>query len=152
MRVTVFLLFVLMSSQMALVGAEEPIPIGEIVAHPDAYHLHLVTLQGTVRQVRAFDPYFLSSGTGCYGAYTFVLEDDSDAALMVAVLGICGRPFIRDPEVSDGDPVIVQAEIQAPGRVGRFHGLDGLPIHKHDQATDDSKVQAIARRISRVGE
>jgi len=130
--------------------SEERVTISDIVADPDTFHLKQVTIQGVVGRVKELAPYYLPSGSACYGAYTFLLEDDSaDGAMLdVAVLGVCGAPRVRFPEVADGDRVRVQAEIQVPSRFGQFRALDGTWIAKgHEPA-----VQAIAKSISRVVE
>ena len=130
--------------------SDEPVTISDIVTDPEAFHLKQVTIQGVVGRVKELEPYYLPSGSACYGTYTFLLEDDSanGAVLDVAVLGICGAPRIRFPEVADGDRVRVQVEIQVPSRFGQFRGLDGSWIAKgHEPA-----VQAIAKSISRVEE
>jgi hypothetical protein len=75
---------------------EESVMIGAILEDVEAYHLRMVTMKGTVRDVRERGPYQLPNGTACYGAYTFLLEDDS-GMLEVAVVGICGRPALRSP-------------------------------------------------------
>lgn len=129
---------------------EEPVTISDIVADPETFHLKQVTIQGVVGRVKELEPYYLPSGSACYGAYTFLLEDDSadGAVLDVAVLGICGALRIRFPEVADGDRVRVQAEIQVPSRFGQSRALDGSWIVKaHEPA-----VRAIAKSISRVEE
>ena len=89
----------------ALAVAEEPRSVSEIVQDPDAFHLKQVTLVGIVAGVKLLEPYFLPSGTACYGAYTFVLEEETGdgAFLDVAVLGVCGTALIRMPDVADGD-------------------------------------------------
>ena len=99
------------------VRAEEPIPIQQILEEPRIYHLRQVTLQGTARDVQPLDPYKLPNDTACYGAYLFKLEDDT-AVMSVAVLGICGRPLVRDPEIEDGQRVEISATIQAPSHGG----------------------------------
>jgi hypothetical protein len=130
--------------------SEDPISISDIVADPETFHLKQVTIQGVVGRVKELEPYYLPSGSACYGAYTFLLEDDSanGALLDVAVLGICGAPRIRFPEVADGDRVRVQAEIQVPSRFGQSRALDGSWIAKGYEPA----VQAIAKSISRVEE
>ncbi|MDQ6732971.1 MAG: hypothetical protein M3Z35_02470, partial [Nitrospirota bacterium] len=128
--------------------SDEPFSISHIVADPDTFHLKQVTIQDVVGRVKELEAYYLSSGTVCYGAYTFLLEDDSanGVVLDVAVLGVCGAPRMRFPEVADGDRVKVQAEIQVPSRFGQSRGLDGSWIAKGYEPA----VQAIAKSISRV--
>ena len=129
---------------------DEPISISDIITDPETFHLKQVTIQGVVMRVKELEPYYLPSGTSCYGAYTFLLEDDAanGAVLDVAVVGICGAPRMRFPEVADGDRVRVQAEIQVPSRFGQSRALDGSWIAKGEEPA----VQAIAKSISRVEE
>lgn len=122
--------------------AEEPITIQQILEEPQVYHLRHVTLHGTVRDVQALDPYTLPNGTNCYGAYLFRLEDDT-SAIPVAVLGICGKPLIRNPEVEDGDRVEVGATIQAPSHGGYYLSFRGLKVVTEQEGV----VQAVADRI-----
>ncbi|TKS58585.1 MAG: hypothetical protein EWM72_02881 [Nitrospira sp.] len=125
-----------------LLWAEEPIGIQQILEEPQVYHLRHVTLHGTVRDVQPLDPYTLPNGTNCYGAYLFRLEDDT-STLAVAVLGICGKPLIRDPEVEDGARVEVSATIQAPSHGGYYLSFQGLKVVTEQEGV----VQAVADRI-----
>ncbi len=147
MRRALFTALLIAFFSAAASSASEPVPITEILTEPEAYHVKLVTLEGTVRQVKALEPYYQSSGAGCYGAYTFVLEDGT-GTIAVAVLGICGKPIIRNPEVSEGDKVVVQAHIYAPGQFGYFRDKDGQPILGEER----EQVQAVADAISRPPE
>ncbi len=126
----------------SLLQAEEPVSIQQILEAPQVYHLRHVTLHGTVRDVTPLDPYTLPNGTNCYGAYLFRLEDDT-STLAVAVLGICGRPLVRDPEVEDGDRVEVSATIQAPSHGGYYLSFRGLKVVTEQEGV----VQAVADRI-----
>lgn len=125
-----------------LMWAEEPISIQQILDEPQVYHLRHVTLHGTVRDVESLDPYTLPNGTNCYGAYLFRLEDDT-STLSVAVLGICGKPLVRDPEVEEGDRVEVSATIQAPSHGGYYLSFRGLKVLTEQEGV----VQAVADRI-----
>lgn len=122
--------------------AEEPVSIQQILETPQVFHLRRVTLLGTVRDVQPLDPYTLPNGTNCYGAYLFRLEDDT-SSLPVAVLGICGKPLIRDPEVEDGARVEVGATIQAPSHGGYYLSFRGLKV----VTEQEGGVQAVADRI-----
>lgn len=125
-----------------LVWAEEPTSIQQILEEPKTYHLRHVTMRGIVRDVQSLAPYTLANGDFCYGAYLFRLEED-EATLSVAVLGICGKPVVRDPAVEDGDRVEVSATIQAPS-----HGGTILSFKGPKTATDEETVvQAVADRI-----
>ncbi len=99
------------------VWAEEPTSIQAILEEPRDYHLRHVTLRGIARDVQPLEPYPIANGDNCYGAYLFRLEDD-EATIPVAVLGICGRPFVRDPEVEPD----VHHHRGAPGVVHRHVG------------------------------
>ena len=130
----------IMSSSLVL--AEEPTSIQQILEEPKIYHLRHVTMRGTVRDVQPLAPYTLASGDPCYGAYLFRLEED-EATISVAVLGICGRPVVRDPEVEDGDRVEVSATIQAPSHGGTILSFKGPKAASEEEAV----VQAVADRI-----
>ena len=96
--------------------ADELVPIGEVVADPDAYHFRIVSLQGTVRQVSPLPPYTPGPDTICYGAYTFTLEDDT-GSIEISVLGICGQPVLRKPEVTDNEVILLTAQILSPNNL-----------------------------------
>lgn len=144
--ILLFLLCLLCSPAVA----EEPISVSAIATDPEVFHLKQVTLQGVVGRVKELEPYALPSGSACYGAYTFLLEDDAanGSVLEVVVLGICGAPRMRFPEVAEGDLVRVQAEIQVPSRFGQSRALDGTWIIKGEEPA----VRAIANSIARVEE
>ena len=102
-----------------IVGARDLISIGKVLAQPNTYHLQIIRMHGVVRQVeilKPHDPY--QPGDPCYGAYRFQLEDES-GSIEVGVLGDrlhCGTPArAAAPEVAEGDRVIVQGRIHAPG-------------------------------------
>lgn len=106
-------------SVMILAGlarADEPVSIGEVVADPDAYHFRTIPLQGTVRQVTPLPPYSPGQDTTCYGAYTFTLEDET-GSIEISVLGICGKPLLRKPEVNDGEGILLAVQILSPNRL-----------------------------------
>ena len=125
----ILLIFLLLGGgSVADASGEDSLTIAAVTADPEAYHLRQVTVLGTVRQVHELEPYMLLSGSACYGAYIFALEDET-GTLDVIVLGVCGAPTIRTPAVSAGDRVIVRANVQAPGRLGTFYGVDRRPIH-----------------------
>ncbi len=126
----------------ALVWAEEPTSIQQILEEPRVYHLRHATLRGIVRDVHPLAPYTIPNGENCYGAYLFRLEDD-EATIPVAVLGICGRPLVRDPEVEDGDHVEVSVTIQAPSHGGYYLSFKGLKVVTEQEGI----VQAVADRI-----
>ena len=125
-----------------LVWAGDPISLQQILEEPKIYHLRHVTVRGTVRDVQPLAPYTLANGDPCYGAYLFRLEED-EATLSVAVLGICGKPVVRDPEVEDGDRVEVSATIQAPSHGGTILSFKGPKTTTEEEAV----VQAVADRI-----
>ncbi len=110
------LVAVILLAWTGLAHADDPVPINEVIADPDAYHFRIIHLQGTVRQVTPLPPYTPGPDTTCYGAYTFMLEDDT-GSIEVSVLGICGRPVLRKPEVVDGETILLVAQILSPSRV-----------------------------------
>jgi hypothetical protein len=127
--------------------AIEPTQVQDILGNPSAYHLRHAGLQGTVRNVQPLDPYETPSGTRCYGAYLFQLEDDT-GIIAVAVPGLCGVPLVKDPDVQDGDRVLVEATIQTPSHGGYSLSLKGLKITTEQEGT----VQAVATRITPLPE
>lgn len=142
------LLFLLFGHALsAFPWANDPLTIRQILEEPQAYHLRHVTLRGTVHDVVPLDPYKRSDETVCYGAYLFRLEDET-ASIAVAVLGLCGTPVARDPDVEDGEEVEVGATIQAPGHHGYHLSFSGLKV-----VTDqEGIVQAIADHIRPIAE
>jgi hypothetical protein len=141
-RLAVSLAIIIGTLVPPLSRADEPISVQQILEDPTVYHLRRVTLHGTVRDVQPLDPYTLPNGTNCYGAYLFRLEDDT-STLSVAVLGICGKPLVRDPEVEDGARVEVSAVIQAPSHGGYYLSFRGLKVVTEQEGL----VQAVADRI-----
>lgn len=107
--------------------AEDPVEIGQILKDPQPFHMQQVLVRGTLKEVKEIEPYALASGAGCYGAYRLRIED-ATGSLPVAILGICGTPFIRLPPAQVGDHVLIRGQIQAPGHKGAFYGVDGRPI------------------------
>ncbi len=126
--------------------SDEPTPVADLREYPERYHLHQVLLQGIARDVRAFDPYKLPAGSVCYGAYSFRLEDET-GAVPIIVMGICGVPVVKDPDVEDGDRLAVQATVHAPGKGTFFLTLDGRKIAFSD--ADD--VQGVATNVWPLG-
>lgn len=126
----------------SVLWAEQPTSIQQILEEPRSHHLRRVTLHGTVRDVTPLDPYKLPNETVCYGAYLFRLEEEA-ATIPVAVLGLCGKPTVRDPEVEDGDHVEVSATIQAPSHGGYYLSFQGLKVVTEQEGI----VQAVADKI-----
>jgi hypothetical protein len=127
---------------LPLVWAEDPISIQQVLEEARAYHLRHITMHGTARDVRPIAPYTVPNGDNCYGAYLFRLEED-EATIPVAVLGICGSPLVRDPDIEDGDRVEVSATIQAPSHGGYYLSFKGLKT----MTDEEGVVQAVADRI-----
>ncbi len=125
-----------------LVCAEEPITIQKILDDPRTYHLRHVTMHGTARDVQPLAPYTIPNGDHCYGAYLFRFEE-GEATIQVAVLGICGRPHVRDPDIDDGDRIEVGATIQAPSHGGYYLSFKGPKAVTGQEGV----IQAVADRI-----
>lgn len=146
-RFFLFLLFSYGANPLCPLWADELASIRQILEEPQTYHLRHVTMRGTVRDVVPLGPYKRPDETICYGAYLFRLEDEA-TSIPVAVLGLCGLPVIRDPDVEEGDQVEVSATIQAPGHHGSHLSLSGLT----KTTEQEDIVQAIADRILPVVE
>lgn len=139
------ILFALLIGTSAL--ASETVPIGEILVHPESYHLRIIPIQGTVRKVQILNPHDpWQLGDPCYGAYAFELKD-STGSLELGVLGHisnCNKPIEGDvPAVAIGDKVLVQAQIFAPGHYTE-EWRSPIPI-------DRTTTQAIATKITHLG-
>ena len=124
-------------------SAAEPIAIREILDAPMSFHLKQVRLQGTVRNVTPLDPYKLQSGTTCYGAYLFYLEDET-SSINVAVYGRCGVPIVKDPDVEDGQRIELAATIQSPSHGGYYLSFQGVKVARDKEGV----IQAVADRIT----
>lgn len=124
-------------------AAGEPITIRQILDEPMSFHLRQVMLRGTVRNVTPLDPYKLPTGTVCYGAYLFYLEDDT-AVINVAVFGLCGIPAVKDPDVEDGQRIELTATIQAPTHGGYYLSFQGIKVGTEQEGI----IQAVADRIT----
>ena len=124
------------------VYAAEPITIREILDEPKSFHLKLVTLRGTVRNVTPLDPYKLQAGTMCYGAYLFYLEDET-SSINVAVYGRCGVPLVKDPDIEDGQRIELMATIQSPSHGGYYLSFQGVKVARDQEGV----IQAVADRI-----
>jgi hypothetical protein len=127
--------------------AEEPLQIAVIEADPDTYHLRHVTLQGRVHDLQLLDPYYQPTGVACTGAYLFTLEDET-GFMQVAVLGVCGIPVFRTPEVTEGDTILLKAVIHAPGRFGYNYSLEGL----RRPGSSSAPLHAVANEIQKTSE
>lgn len=145
-RIALFVVILLITPTIVgtplLVWAEDPIAIQQILEDPRVYHLRHVTMHGTARDVQPLAPYTVPNGDNCYGAYLFRLEED-EATIPVAVLGICGRPLVRDPDIEDGDRIQVDATIQAPSHGGYYLSFKGMQVVTEQEGV----VQAVADRI-----
>jgi hypothetical protein len=128
---------------LSLAAAGEPITIREILDEPMSFHLKQVTLRGTVRNVMPLDPYKLPTGTACYGAYLFYLDDDT-AVINVAVFGLCGIPTVKDPDVEDGQRIELITTIQAPSHGGYYLSFQGIKVATEQEGL----IQAVADRIT----
>lgn len=126
----------------------EPLPIGELSATPDSYHLKEVMLHGTVQHLKTLDTYTLPSGLQCQGAYVFMLEDET-GAVEVAVPGWCGKQLPREVQVANGDRVGVRAEVHAPGVSGYSLDMMGRPLSPSES---ERHLHAIAKTITHLGQ
>ncbi len=98
----------------AMVSAEV-VQIGNIMTRPEVYHLRDVQLQGVATHVQALPPTFMSKfGTMCYGAYTFLLGDET-GSIVVEVPSMCGRSQEAVTIIAENQNVSVAVRIGAPG-------------------------------------
>lgn len=128
------------SAAWALGG--DPVAIGTILTNPEPFHMKHVLLRGRIKEVQELEPYYLASGAGCYGAYRLTLQDET-GSLLVAVLGVCGTPFIRPAPAVVDERVTIKAQIHAPGHLGTFYGLDRRPI----PGSNPDELHAVAAEI-----
>jgi hypothetical protein len=121
--------------------AAEPVTIERLQADPQSYHLKLVTLRGTARQIQILTspPSSLPRiDTQClmvHPPYTFVLSDDT-GFLQITVRArppcVSKHSPAEPPDVADGDTVSVDAQITVtpgpgPGAAGAT--LDALAVN-----------------------
>jgi hypothetical protein len=122
--------------------ADGPVEIGAILKDPDSYNLRVVTLEGTVRDVKPYEPYYepFQCGSGvCYGAYTFTLVDET-GSIEVAHTMLSKKQGVKVPEISEGERVVIEAQILAPGRF----------IEESRGTTEErKKVQAVVKNMRR---
>jgi hypothetical protein len=120
--------------------AAESVTIERLQANPSSYHLKVVTLQGTVRQIQILTsppPALPQINTQClmvHPPYTFVLSDDT-GFLQITVRArppcVSRHSPAEPPDIADGDTVSVDAQITVtPGSVPGTAGtaLDVLAV------------------------
>ena len=103
-----------------LLGAESTPTIGKILADPQDYHAHLVTLKGAIRDLQEGPSPIVSENGLCYGASYFTIQDGT-GSIPIEFAGVCGRGPEGDPHLSVGNQVTVHGTImwdhQYPGNV-----------------------------------
>lgn len=129
----------------ALAVGAESIAIVELSADPNSYHLQMVTLEGTVHDIERLVPYEIENGTMCYGAYTFRLEDQT-GSVKVSVLGVCGVPMIREPDVTEGDCIMLRAQVLSPEKLAIPREQDG----EEEKEANAPELEVIANAITRI--
>lgn len=104
---------------------EEPIPIGSIIADPQAFHLRSVRLQGTIQTLERFPR---TGGCGRYDGYHFVLSDQT-GQLTISDFGGChGNSSVKPPmtDFTIGDTIEVIITISVlPSPNFASHSLEG---------------------------
>ncbi len=121
--------------------AEEPLAIGSILKVPGDYHLQVVTLEGSVQDMEPVQQYRLM-GREC-ASVRFRLEDKT-GSIQVLVPGPCGNPGLAAPFIpgfTNGDRVLMEARIEAPG----YYTGQGLPPGGNVRGT----VEAVAKKVWR---
>jgi len=104
--------------------AGEVIPISTILKNPDSYYLHVITLEGTVRHVKSLSlplssPPCYRGGGVFYNPIMFTLEDET-GSIVVARLRACWLPGLKVPEVTEGEKVIIEAEVFGPDQDSEY--------------------------------
>lgn len=135
----VVLLALFLGLSLSISRADEATSIGKVLATSDSDHLQTITLQGKIQQLQLLPPNW-ALGRECYAA-TFLLHD-STGSIEVLVPGPCGNPALNPapvPPYADGDSVILEARIQAPG----YYTGQGLPPGGEVR----QKAQAIAIKV-----
>ena len=139
------LLIVFVFFAPAFVVGADSIEVVEISADPNSYHLQMVTLEGTVHNIKRLVPYEIEAGTMCYGAYTFRLEDQT-GSVKVSVLGVCGIPLIREPAVTEGDRIVLHAQVLSPEKLVIPREQDG----KDAKEAKAPELEVVANAITRI--
>src|SRR5437868_11015240 len=90
---------------------EEPIPIGEIIANPQAFNMRKVRLQGIVQTLERIPR---AGGCGLLDAYLFTL-DDQTGQLTITDRGTCLRrsvkPLMTGFAVGDSVEVVITVSL-----------------------------------------
>src|SRR6266581_685497 len=119
---TILLHLALVVAGVSFALADEIIPIGTILKDAESFYLLNVTLAGTVRHVKVL-PFPFKPPQSCnpmeggkwsfYKPITFTLEDET-GSIVVDRLAACWPPGVKVPEVTEGENVIIEAQILAP--------------------------------------
>lgn len=115
----VLLHIALVAAGVSFASADEAIPIGTILKYPESYYLHAVTLKGTVGDVKLLplppDSILRSCAEGVfYDPMTFTLEDETGSIVVDRLAQCWPTAGLKVPEVTEGDEVIIEAEIRGP--------------------------------------
>jgi len=86
--------------------AEPPTAIESIMRDLQAYHLHRVTLKGTVRNPQKGPSPIQGELRQCYDSYYFMLED-ATGSIPVQFGGVCGPPGTSF-HLTEGQSVMVE--------------------------------------------
>ena len=99
----------LVSFHLSSSSAADILSIRDLKNNAMSYQLKTVSLQGTVKDLRAFPPH---PGKACtiFGSYGFTLVDES-GELDVEKVGRCNDVESK-PSVDEDDAVIVQGQVQ----------------------------------------
>lgn len=123
-------------------SADVVVPIQQIIARPEGYHLKTIQVEGIATHVETLPPTFINKlGALCWGAYTFVIADET-GSLQVEVPSLCGRSKDAVTIVTENERVSAVVRIEAPGY---YTGQGIPPPGKIKEAT-----RAILIRISKV--
>lgn len=104
------LTFLISISCFSVAFANDPVPIGNVLSSPNSYQLHVVTLQGKVREIELAKPYGSKCGL-VFNGFTFSLEDDT-GLIQVFVGGHCRQASYKEFPVKEGEAVLVEGQIE----------------------------------------
>jgi hypothetical protein len=85
---------------------DELVSIGAIASNATSLALHLVTFQGTIKELEPIPP-FPTPGCVSYDRYKAVVEDETGSIDAI----VCGAPVDSNGEIVKGDRVLISAVI-----------------------------------------
>ena len=66
--------------------------------------------------------------------------------MKVSVLGVCGVPMIREPDVTEGDRIMLRAQVLSPEKLAIPREQDG----EEEKEANAPELEVIANAITRI--